>query len=238
MRKEAQLNIEKEIIAENQSRNVVDTDIEMIIPGTAPVNSVPVNPVAEQPVTVSCEKHADRASAMLLSTMREKADNRAFRHLYSCRKYIGGIIVFCKRVVRKCLKWYIEPVCDQQSDFNHATVAMTEKLFDELASVNTVTSDVQNRLNMFESQLRIFEESQQNWAEGLRRAIDVQHERVDRLEDEVGAQRERADRLERAFDEQRPRYSFGEIMSHSQSGEDTIVAYILDSLKIPFNQCT
>ena len=107
MQKEFQFNIEKEIIMENQRRNVADTNVEMIISRNVPEEPTHVNPAPEQSSIASIENFTDQASAMWLSTMREKADNRAFRNLYSCRKYIGGIIVFCKRVVRKCLKWYM-----------------------------------------------------------------------------------------------------------------------------------
>ncbi|MEG2174876.1 MAG: FkbM family methyltransferase, partial [Oscillospiraceae bacterium] len=54
--------------------------------------------------------------------------NYAFRRIYSCRPVIGNVIVFFKRVVRKCLKWYLEPVCFQQTDFNNATTWAVDRL--------------------------------------------------------------------------------------------------------------
>lgn len=64
----------------------------------------------------------------LLSVMASTRENYAFRHIYSCRKVMGPFIVFGKRVVRKLLKWYLEPVCFQQTDFNRATTAAVEEL--------------------------------------------------------------------------------------------------------------
>lgn len=64
-----------------------------------------------------------------LAIMEANRENYAFRHLYSYRKVIGGLIVFCKRVVRKCLKWYLEPVCFQQTEFNNAATEATQQLF-------------------------------------------------------------------------------------------------------------
>lgn len=64
----------------------------------------------------------------LLSVMASTRENYAFRHIYSCRKVMGPFIVFGKRVVRKLLKWYLEPVCFQQTDFNRATTAVVEEL--------------------------------------------------------------------------------------------------------------
>ena len=53
-----------------------------------------------------------------LATMEATRENMAFRPIYSCRRFIGCFIVFFKRVVRKCLKWYLEPVCFQLLEEN------------------------------------------------------------------------------------------------------------------------
>ena len=45
-----------------------------------------------------------------------------YRPIYSCRKFIGGFLVFGKKVVRKLLKFLIEPVVEEQNQFNAATV--------------------------------------------------------------------------------------------------------------------
>ena len=63
-----------------------------------------------------------------IQQMRDLAENYAYRPIYSCRKYIGKFIVFGKRVVRKLLKWYLEPVCFQQTEFNLAVVGTVSKL--------------------------------------------------------------------------------------------------------------
>ncbi len=48
--------------------------------------------------------------------------NLACRELHSARRVIGRTIVFCKRVIRKLLKWYVEPIALQQTDFNNAVL--------------------------------------------------------------------------------------------------------------------
>lgn len=45
-----------------------------------------------------------------------------YRPIYSCRKWIGSGIVFGKKVARKLLKFLIEPVVEEQNQFNSATV--------------------------------------------------------------------------------------------------------------------
>ena len=45
-----------------------------------------------------------------------------YRDIYSCRPVIGKLIVFAKRVVRKILKFLIEPITEEQTRFNSAAV--------------------------------------------------------------------------------------------------------------------
>ena len=48
--------------------------------------------------------------------------NPAPRPITSKKKFLAPIIIFFRRFIRKFfLKWYIEPICDQQTDFNIAT---------------------------------------------------------------------------------------------------------------------
>lgn len=279
-----------------------------------------------------------------IESMQINADNRAYRNIYSCRKIIGGLIVFAKRVVRKLLKWYLEPVCDQQSDFNLATVnavrcfseistvlqmdviSMQRKvevlccqqsdMLEMLGSDNKFLDDIGNRLVTLECAFRLYqEEKKKNECkivtlekkiesykeendeksiscketiqtlkdviasletnmhevkenvneveanmEQVEESITCVHENVsekcksiasslnvninDLREQCLEAQqlvKDNSDRLhniERILSEAGPRYEFGSILSSAQSGEDTIVAYILDSLKVPFNACT
>ena len=45
-----------------------------------------------------------------------------------------GIRYFLRRVIRKLLRWYIDPVCEQQTKFNEAALSSIEKL-NELNSI-------------------------------------------------------------------------------------------------------
>jgi hypothetical protein len=46
----------------------------------------------------------------------------------SARPVVGPPIRFVKRVVRRALRWYIQPIAEQQSRFNHATLDLLERL--------------------------------------------------------------------------------------------------------------
>lgn len=46
----------------------------------------------------------------------------------SARPVIGGGVRFAKRVVRRLLRWYVKPIMEQQTRFNHAAIDMIENV--------------------------------------------------------------------------------------------------------------
>jgi hypothetical protein len=64
----------------------------------------------------------------LIETLKETSENYAFRPLISDRKVIGKGIIFFRRTIRKLLKWYIEPICFQQTAFNQAVTHSISRL--------------------------------------------------------------------------------------------------------------
>ena len=64
----------------------------------------------------------------LIDILKETSENYAFRPLISEQKLIGPVIIFFKRTVRKLLKWYIEPICFQQTVFNNAVTRSIKKI--------------------------------------------------------------------------------------------------------------
>lgn len=85
--------------------------------------------ISDQMVSID-EKTAQYVAEICqrLATMESTRENMAFRPIYSCRRFIGWLIVFFKRIARKCLKWYLEPVCFQQTDFNNAVTPAIGRL--------------------------------------------------------------------------------------------------------------
>ena len=51
------------------------------------------------------------------------------------RRVIGRAIAFGKRAMRRCLRWYIEPIVNQQSEFNSHNVIVLNKLTDAVKSL-------------------------------------------------------------------------------------------------------
>lgn len=111
-----QAQIEKEIKDELRRKNIVDD-----LPGYSVQVETYTESLAYGPVETGAED-------VFLDVLQRTAENRAFRALRSRPGMFGKVIIFVKRAIRKCLKWYLEPVCDQQTEFNHAVVALIEVL--------------------------------------------------------------------------------------------------------------
>lgn len=67
-------------------------------------------------------------------------------NITSHRKILGRFIVFIKRVIRKSLKWYINPIMDQQREFN--------------ASITRTSNDMSNVLQKMLELLLIMQKNQ------------------------------------------------------------------------------
>ena len=111
-----QAQIEKEIKDELRRKNVVDDFPGYSVQAETHTESCAVAPVETGTADVQ------------LAVLQRTAENRAFRALRSRPGLPGKVIIFVKRAIRKCLKWYLEPVCDQQTEFNHAAAAAVEVL--------------------------------------------------------------------------------------------------------------
>lgn len=60
--------------------------------------------------------------------LRGPADLVIEFHSGSARPVIGPAVRFAKRAVRRSLRWYLKPIMEQQSRFNHAMLDLIERL--------------------------------------------------------------------------------------------------------------
>lgn len=149
-----------------------------------------------------------------LKTMNATRSNHAYRILASNRKVIGKLIVFCKKVVRKLLQWYIEPFCFQQTDFNNAS-------------------------NSAIRQLTALQKASIHQTDALQEQTADNTEKLEALQAGMAALEREMARLRRddAFscEEPEPKSIW---RSASQTGEDTIVNYLLKRQGIPASACS
>lgn len=174
-------------------------------------------------------------ATLALQTMRATQRNEAHRVIMSHRPVIGSLIVFAKKLVRRCLKWYINPICDQQSVFNDAVCTEMEELHDTVQQLSSGLSDMQNdsvnhwadfrseveseidartKVVRIEAQKTIA--SLQAELEDLRKVSSTMYQQMKTLQ-EFSLLKEREDCKHVSF---------------SQSGEDMIAAYIFNVLGI------
>jgi|GEM_PF-182895 len=80
-----------------------------------------------------------------IDTLEQTRANTSYRLILSNRRVLGSLIVFIKRIIRRCLGWYIEPVCTQQTGFNNAVTPavgrLTEIQCELLSAFNTLNNE-------------------------------------------------------------------------------------------------
>ena len=83
----------------------------------------------------------------LIITLKETSENYAFRPLFSDVKFFGKGIIFAKKAIRKLLKWYIEPICFQQTAFNNAVTHSIEQITKIQAELAASVAELARRSN-------------------------------------------------------------------------------------------
>ncbi len=97
-----------------------------------------------------------------LRLVNERWENPYYRHIFSCRPIIGGLIVFCKKIFRKIAKFLIEPITESQTQFNSATtnalncIRNNDVVFDvRIRELYGMLSGIQNNGAEFDAKLDI-----------------------------------------------------------------------------------
>ncbi|MBE7681560.1 FkbM family methyltransferase [Paenibacillus sp. P13VS] len=199
-----------------------------------------------------------------INQMLKTRENPAYRHLFSTRKFIGPVIVFGKKVVRKFLKWYIEPISLQQTEFNNATTSSIGKLTELSTELLSKTDEFDNQyVQRFEGQeqqckkiLEQLGQQDQNYNQLLSIVSEQRsqinsllneqlklYSQLNELEKMPAMNSERIDTIEDSINKlyeneilQDDSNSVFIKQTYAQSGEDSILAYIVHVLGIPFEK--
>ena len=170
-----------------------------------------------------------------IRNMDQTRENNAYRQLYSCRPVIGKLIVFAKRVVRKCLKWYLEPVCIQQTEFNNAVTPAIGRLCELQRMTQNKTEEMLHSIEINQQDTKQFindkiTQIQQNY--------DIQFETVKKdsidLHNQLKIAAQQITEANNQLQMLRECGAFSEIVSEknivkrstAQSGEDMISEYV------------
>lgn len=180
-----------------------------------------------------------------LKVMEENKNNNAHRYLHSHRKLIGSSIVFAKKVVRKLLKWYINPITLQQTSFNNAATSaigkiskLIEEIIGKLDASNSKCEDYDEKIQQLQNQYNELSKKVLQTEQKYMAQFDQLQTQNNELVENMFRIQEKHNKLIGQVDldtltcEQT--YNFFDKKTYGQSGEDSILAYILHVLGIPF----
>ncbi|MEX1029321.1 MAG: FkbM family methyltransferase [Paenibacillaceae bacterium] len=190
-----------------------------------------------------------------IKEMTNTRENNAYRYLDSPRKIIGPVIVFSKKVIRKLLKWYIEPITFQQTRFNNAVtpaIGRTTELITELINktseietlYNNSAKELENKQTQYEEMKLQMDHKQMQYDLLFTKVEQMQHlidDKISGLEKSHNFYSERINSVAtklNQFEEigvlKESQFDIFNKHTYSQSGEDSILAYIIHVLGIPF----
>jgi len=165
-----------------------------------------------------------------IKKMAKNSECYACTDITSERKILGPIAKFSKRVMRKLIRWYIQPIYERQTEFNNAAYNLAKI---QAADSKTI-KQLEEKLDQLEEMQKSADEKIKTYEEKLKQAETIQqliNEKISNYEDitkdlkDLGILKTGELNL---FDKK----------TYSQSGEDSIIAYIANALGIDFAQCS
>lgn len=93
-----------------------------------------------------------------------KFEVRSHNLITSHRKVIGGLLVRGKKFVRKMLKWYIDPIVEQQNEFNGSVTASINALYNSQLVLNKFIHDTMESISYLKHEM----------ADGTKRNLELE----------------------------------------------------------------
>ena len=152
-------------------------------------------------------KTTDQKLLENISIIEQTSYNPSFREIPRFRKPFGGIARFIKRIIRKLTKFYIEPYSEQQNQFNKAVDNSIKGLFERSEEEHNSSIATKEELSKLQQE---FHQAFQKVSEMEDAACQI---KLISLQANNQA-----------------------ILSYAQSGEDSIIQYILKYLGIQINK--
>ncbi|MCM1082008.1 MAG: FkbM family methyltransferase [Clostridium sp.] len=154
----------------------------------------------------------------LIPELERTRENVARRPITSHRKFIGGIIVFLKKVVRKLTKFYVEPIALQQTEFNNTVTPIIGRMTQAVAEIDSEVGELKKEasaVQMLSEQFKLCSEKIIELDENMNKlkALDLD-----------------------VFNDKNDSFWIKNI--YSQAGEDSICAYILMVMGYKWEDCT
>ncbi len=93
-----------------------------------------------------------------LEKMAEDCCVLSYRDVASDRPGIGGIVTFFKKVARRLVAFYIEPIVDDQNKFNEETLNLMLQTLNKFAENEEKMSELEKELYDCKKRIRFLEE--------------------------------------------------------------------------------
>lgn len=185
-----------------------------------------------------------------ITTMENTRVNTSNRFINSRKGRMG---VFLKRVIRKLLRWYIEPICIQQTEFNNAITPtigrMTEIHKQQISDNNILCERVDGMEKSYQlgldsistelQQFKVIKSDVNDLYEQVSKQLDDINKKAEFISKIVDINNNKLNKLNEfnpdIFEENKT--NIWDKRTTSQSGEDAIIAYILMVLGIPIENC-
>ena len=150
----------KKIEAENKKRDVIDfflTEVE--VPEDIKKVNIHYERMFENEQWL--REHIDHMGRIYI--------NVAEREVSSCTNRWKRTKVFVKKCIRKMLRWYINPVCEQQSEFNATCFyairevrGILDGLLNHYCDGNNINGESSEQLQKCAAEIKILEENMKN----------------------------------------------------------------------------
>ena len=75
------------------------------------------------------------------------------------RGLLGKLVVLFKRFSRKVVAWYLQPVCDAQTRYNHMVYMTLQNIYEEFTGYKEVQEKQQNMIKILEEQCKVMRDS-------------------------------------------------------------------------------
>ena len=177
-----------------------------------------------------------------IKIMENKRINSAHRHIMSHRKIMGSLVVFFKKVVRKSMKWYINPICDQQTEFNNAVVPSIGKLAETQGELLGLINYESEKINALEIRNTEYIEKinalEVKSTEYIGKTNEL--EKINKIiSDKINQVELKLNKLDSLnldiFKEEE--FNLMNKRTLSQAGEDSILAFAINTLGMNFEDC-
>jgi len=176
--------------------------------------------------------------------------NWSYRILTPGKNIIQKTNVFVKKVIRRLLRWYVDPICVQQSTFNAAATRLTGAQLEVLRYFQTqmvqlAENEVQSKTEhaAMTEKLELLEHKFEEKLEIMEKQVEEGNIRCTNLTNELESikmqiQINSEERFTRNDISAFNNIFFQQVISVSQAGEDRILATLLFSIGKKFEECS